>query len=54
MGLVGSLGLACNALPGPLNGSGSGGGSAQTGQGGGGSGSCTPDYSLHADGARHR
>ena len=44
-GLLGVAGLACSALPGPLNGSGSGGGSAQAGQGGstGGSGGCTPD-----------
>lgn len=42
-GLLGMVALACNALPGPLNGS--GGGSAQTGQGGsGGSSGCTPDY----------
>ena len=44
---IGILGLACNALPGPLNGSGTGGGSAQTGQGGaGGSSGCRPDYTC--------
>src|SRR4051794_16902197 len=48
-GLIGLalLTLACNALPGPLNGSGSGVESAQTGEGGsGGSGGCTPDYAC--------
>lgn len=46
LGLFGLVGLACNALPGPLNGSGSGGGSAQTGQGGSGGSGCTPDYAC--------
>jgi hypothetical protein len=47
VGLSGLLGLACSALPGPLNGGGSGGASAQTGQGGSdGAGSCRPDYAC--------